>query len=184
MSRKELVDYLNQAIKNSHNTCLRFKESGEYSIVSCVEDSLIEENSVINKKEKYYEWLMYTLERKGIPTEKVSFNNLRNSFSIWEDHNTSYFDRDEVIAGLSAEERIIKAEVNEKIKFTEKESWMLDVKFENGRGGDDKHYSWTAHSHGESWLAEYPLVGDYVKQFKTLKGAKRNFIKNYLKSTK
>ena len=54
---------------------------------------------------------------------------------------------------------------------------VADVKFECG---DDGQFIWVAHSRF-AHLALFPIkYGHIVKTFKTLNGAKRNFIKSYL----
>jgi len=86
-------------------------------------------------------------------------------------------------------EKILKVDVNveitlnsnfiEKVKF-EKEELINDPKYSNGI-----YYTWSAYSKFNNWKAIFPLLSHgmngYVKFFKTLIGAKRNFIRKYLK---
>jgi len=76
---------------------------------------------------------------------------------------------------------INEAKINQEINLSEyNHDYLSLVKFDFTK---ELGYSW----HGEcnspySYRPVFPLVNsNYVKFFKTLKGAKRNFIKQYLK---
>ena len=68
---------------------------------------------------------------------------------------------------------ILEAELEKEILLPEN-SYYFKVRFTHDSSG----YSWVAYGGTERWRAYYPMKdGNYVKFFKTLNGAKRNFIK-------
>lgn len=85
-------------------------------------------------------------------------------------------------------ERINNIQIEEKIDLTEfGHRYLKDVCFTQERLTSLDYetrgkYSWIAHERTQSWRNIYPMKNlTYVAFFKTLKGTKRNFIKNHLK---
>jgi len=81
-------------------------------------------------------------------------------------------------------ERIMSAKVDEIINLKEYDLGLTSVEFDQNPldtyiAADRGLYSWVAK---RGWRCEFPMKdSQYVKQFKTLNGAKRNFINSYLK---
>jgi hypothetical protein len=78
------------------------------------------------------------------------------------------------------EEIILEHHYIYKVKFTLERLSQNEEKYSAG-----DYYLWIAYSINQKWNSIYPMltygIGGYVKLFKTLSGAKRNFIKRYLK---
>ncbi len=81
---------------------------------------------------------------------------------------------------------IWEAKINVKIDLKNIEAVFLDdVEFDQNSNDSIYResrglYSWSAHY--DNWRNVFPMKdANYVKEFKTLNGAKRNFIKSYLK---
>lgn len=90
-------------------------------------------------------------------------------------------------------ERVLNAKIDEEIFL--KNNYIYKIKFTIERLERDEpkynagaYYFWTAYSNDEKWNSIFPMLtygmDGYVKLFKTLNGAKRNFIKRYLKEDK
>ena len=71
-------------------------------------------------------------------------------------------------------ERIEAAQVNETVDLHNLDLWVDDVRFDQDTDG----YTWCAH---DGWQTEFPTRGQWVIFFKTLAGAKRNFLRRYQK---
>ena len=86
---------------------------------------------------------------------------------------------------MTNEIKIMNSKLETKV-FLLKHTYMNDVTFEQEppasmdletRG----KYSWVAHAKSTTWRSIYPMqTNTYVKYFKTLNGAKRNFIKTHI----
>ena len=84
-------------------------------------------------------------------------------------------DIDKVLNSKVNEEMFLDNSFIYKVKF-EIETLLTEPKYKNGT-----YYSWTAYSQSQKWRCFFPMKDtNYVKFFKTLNGAKRNFIRTYL----
>ena len=76
---------------------------------------------------------------------------------------------------LTLGERIKVAQVNETVDLHDLNLWISDVCFDQDIDG----YSWCAHDADQTWRTVFPTKGQWVVFFKTLAGAKRNFLRRY-----
>ena len=73
---------------------------------------------------------------------------------------------------------IEEANLEQEILLEENISYYYKVRFTH----DSLGYSWIAYAHQNNWRACFPMKNtNYVKFFKTISGAKRNFIKHGLR---